>query len=375
MGVLRKPASVAAVVLAAYVVWAVWFAAHHALVDLARVGDEFQGAAPGESAQIDALSGDTVEGIGYDGQFFLFIALDPVHAEPYMDEPPYRYSRILYPLAARAAGFGQADLIPLALLLVNLLAVGAGTLALAVILRDRGLSPWYAALFGFYPGLFVAVSHDLAEPLAYALAALGLVAVERSRIPLAAALFALAGLARETTLLIPLALAAWPALGRRRFPDTALLAATIVPYLLLRAGLWAWLGSPGDAEAQKLELVPFGGLIAQWPWNALTLEQIYAVVTPALLALAITVVARVPRAALALVAVNVLVLVVLLPEPSYVDYDASGRITTGVVLAFLLCLPAVVAAGRLPRPGSSRCSGSHRGIRCSRPPSSGSCLM
>ena len=42
-----------------------------------------------------------------------------------------------------------------------------------------------------------------------------------------------------------------------------------------------------------------------------------------------------------------LVLVVLLPEPSYADYDASGRITIGVVLAFLIALPAVVAAGRL----------------------------
>jgi hypothetical protein len=127
----------------------------------------------------------------------------------------------------------------------------------------------------------------------------------------------------------------------------ALLAATIVPHLLLRAGLWAWLGSPGSAEAQKLELVPFGGLIAQWPWSALTLEQIYAVVAPALLAIAIALVAHVPRPALALLAVNVLVLVVLLPEPSYVDYDASGRITIGVVLAFLLCLRAIAAAGRL----------------------------
>ena len=48
-----------------------------------------------------------------------------------------------------------------------------------------------------------------------------------------------------------------------------------------------------------------------------------------------------------MLAANVLVLVVLLPEPSYADWDASGRITTGVVLAFLLCLPAVARAQRL----------------------------
>lgn len=43
---------------------------------------------------------------------------------------------------------------------------------------------------------------------------------------------------------------------------------------------------------------------------------------------------------------NVLVLVVFLPEASYADYLASGRITTGVVLAFMLCLPRVVADHR-----------------------------
>ena len=342
---LRTPLLVAAVVLAAYLVWAVWFAAHHSLVELARVGDEFQTRATGESDAIDGLAEDAVEGLGYDGQFFLFIALDPGGAEPYVDEPPYRYSRILYPVAARTLALGRDDLVPLALLLVNLLAVGAGTWAVSLLLERRGLSAWYGALYGLYPGLFVAVSRDLAEPLAYALAAGGLLAVDRRRLPLAACLFAVAGLARESTLLFPLALALVLA-GGRRFRDAALLAAAIVPYLALRGGLWAWLGSPGDARARELALIPFGGLAGQWPWHALTLEQVYAVVVPALLALALALVSRASRPALVALAANVLVLVVLLPEPSYDDYAASGRITLGVVLAFLLCLPAVLARGR-----------------------------
>lgn len=348
MRALRTPLGVAAAVLGAYVVWAAWFAAHHEVVELARVGTEFQDRAPGESAAIDALAVDAAEGLGYDGQFFLFVALDPGGAEPYLDEPPYRYSRIVYPLAARALALGRADLVPLALLVVNLLAVGAGTLAVAVLLRDRGVSAWYAALYGLYPGLFVGVSRDLAEPLAYALAAAALLAFERRRLPLALALFALAGMTRETTLLFPLALAAWQALGRRRFRDAGLLAATVLPYVALRAALWIRLGSPGDARAQELEPVPFGGLLAQWPWSTLTLEQVYAVVAPALLAVALALAVRAPRQSLAALGANVLVLVVLLPEPSYVDYAASGRIATGVVLAFLLCLPAVLAR-HLPR--------------------------
>jgi hypothetical protein len=343
---LRAPLGVALVVLGAYLVWAAWFVAHHDVVELARVGTEFQGRATGESEPIDALADDAVEGLGYDGQFFLFVALDPGGAEPYVDEPAYRYSRILYPLTARALGLGQADLVPLALLLVNLLAVGAGTLAVATLLRDRGVSPWYGALYGLYPGLFVGVLSDLAEPLAYGLAAVALLAVERRRLPLAVALFALAGLTRETTLLFPLALAVWHAAGRR-YRDAALLAAAAVPYVALRAGLWAWLGSPGEARAEQLELLPFAGLAGQWPWSPQTLEQVYAVVVPALLALGLAAAVRAPRRWLAVLAANVLVLVVLLPEPSYAGYEASGRIATGVVLAFLLCLPRVGAAGRL----------------------------
>jgi hypothetical protein len=347
MRALRSPLAVAAVVLAAYVVWAAWFAAHHELVELARVGTEFQSRAPGTSAAIDGLGDDTVGESGYDGQFFLFIALDPGDAKAYIDEPAYRFSRILYPLTARVLALGQADLVPFALLLVNLLAVGAGTLAVALLLRRRGLSPWYAALFGLYPGLFFAVTRDLAEPLAYALAAFGLLAVERRRVLSAAGLFALGGLARETTLLFPLALAAWLAVGRRRFREAAVLAASVVPYLALRAGLWIWLGSIGNARAQDIELVPFGGLLGQRPWSTLTIEQVYAVVVPALIAVVLAVVSRTRTSALVPLLANVLVLVVLLPEPSYADYDSSGRIATGVVLAFLLCLPAVARANRL----------------------------
>jgi hypothetical protein len=345
MRALRTPIAVAAVVLAAYVVWAAWFAAHHPLVELPRVGTEFQSRAPGTSAAIDDLADDTVSGSGYDGQFFLFIALDPWKAHAYVDEPAYRYSRILYPLTASAVALGQAESVPFALLLVNLLAVGAGTLAGALLLRRHGLSPWYAALFGVYPGLFLAVTRDLAEPLAYALAASALLALDRRRLPLAVALFALGGLARETTLLFPLALAVWLAFGRR-FREAAALAASVLPYLALRAGLWIWLGSPGNARAQDIELVPFGGLLGQRPWSTLTIEQLYAVVVPALVAVALAIASRTRTSALLPLLANVLVLVVLLPEPSYADYDASGRIATGVVLAFLLCLPAVLRAGR-----------------------------
>ena len=125
-----------------------------------------------------------------------------------------------------------------------------------------------------------------------------------------------------------------------------MLTASVLPYLALRVGLWAWLGAVGDARAQRIEVLPFAGLAKQWPLDTLTLEEIYAVVVPGILALVIAVLVRARPGWLAVLAANVVVLVVFLPEPSYAEYRASGRITIGVVLAFLLCLPRVLAAGR-----------------------------
>jgi hypothetical protein len=76
-------------------------------------------------------------------------------------------------------------------------------------------------------------------------------------------------------------------------------------------------------------------------------QQILSVVFPGLLAVVVAwrAIGELTPAMLALIA-NVLFLVVLLPEPSYVGYLASGRIAIGVVLAFVLCLPAVLSRGR-----------------------------
>src|SRR5512135_2549533 len=64
---------------------------------------------------------------GYDGQFAYQIALRPLEAAPYLDVPAYRYQRILNPLSARLLAFGRPELIPWALIAVNVAAIGLGT--------------------------------------------------------------------------------------------------------------------------------------------------------------------------------------------------------------------------------------------------------
>lgn len=347
---LTGPLAVALVVALGYLLWAGWFVEHHPVSSLAHVSSFFQGRSGG-SAAIARLKPTAADTVGYDGQFYEYIAADPIGARPYLDNPAYRYGRPVYPLAARALAVGRERALPWTLLLLGIAGVCAATFSLAALLARSGGSPWYGGIVGAYPGLFVAASHDLAEPLAYGVVALGLVAwyTRRPRVLAAALLFGLAGVTRETTLLFPLTIALWLALRERRFRPAGVLAGVaLAPYVALKVALAAWLGSWGEARAAQLEPLPFLGLVHQWPWTDLHVRQILAVVAPALLApVVVWLAARALTLELALLIVNVVVLVLLLPEPSWTDYLASGRIATGVIVAFLLCVPALLESGRV----------------------------
>jgi hypothetical protein len=354
----RPIVAVTLVTAVAYVGWAGWYAAgsERQLTGLANVGTVFLANGDG-SAAIERLQAQPGDPGGYDGQFFLYIALDPLGARDYVDQEAYRYSRIFYPALARASALGTERGVPAALLIVNLLAVIAAAAALARFLQRRNVSPWFALVFSLYPGLFLAVTRDLSEPLAYSLVAVALLAFDlggRRGLVVGTTLLALAGITRETTLLFALAVA-WGLL-RGEFSTPAprartaavVVAAAFLPFVALKIGLAVWLGSLGTGEQTRLSLVPLGGFLEEWPPGLRSFEQFYAVVAPTfgfLLVAAISI----RRASTALVAysLNALVLVVMLPAASYVEYAASGRIIAGVVLAAVMCLPAVRLANRM----------------------------
>jgi hypothetical protein len=348
--VFRTPLAVAAVVTVGYLLWAGWYVHHHPVRTLAYVSAFFQ-ARPGGSAAIARITPTAGNTVGYDGQFYYYIAADPFGARPYLDNAAYRYSRPGYPAAAKIVALGRDSALPWALLLVGIAGVAIGTWALGSFVLRRGVSAWYGALLAIYPGAFQGVSHDLVEPLAYGLTAVGLGAWfrERPRLLVAAALFAAAGVTRETTLLFPVVVGLWLALHERRVRDGAImLGVSLAPYVAVKIALLAWLGSLGQALQRNVAPLPFLGLAHQWPWSDYTVQQILAVVLPGLLAVGVCWWAtRRATLELYLLAANVLVLVVLLPSTSYVNYLASGRIATGVVVAFVLCLPAVLSAARV----------------------------
>lgn len=220
----RRASVVAATLFVAHGVWLAGVAAMGVEPSrLALIGSYYLDQGRGTSLAIDSLRGSDVGPGGYDGQFALFTALDPTGAKAYMDDPAYRYGRILYPLAARAAAAGQDGAIPWALLLINVAAAAVLTFCVAYLLCQAGTSPWFALLVGLSPGLNVAVVRDLTEPLGYALAALALTIVvsrnDRRSFWTGSFVFALAGLARETALLFAVATAVSLALGIRAFGD------------------------------------------------------------------------------------------------------------------------------------------------------------
>jgi len=301
---------------------------------------------------------------GYDGQYYYALAVDPRHAKDYMplDDRGFVYSRPLYPALARTLALGSTAAVPYTMLLLNLLAVAAGTLAVAIWLRRRGLPPLYALLYGLFPGLVFCVFRDLTEPVAYGLAALAALVLDsgsRRALVGSAALFALAGLTRETTLVFAAAAAlaiglsgkqrARPAMGW--LTAALFLAGCTIPLFAWRSIAGRFVDAPTQERGDGLEsLIPFHGIAHYWPWHDQHVLIVGAVILPTLISLIGLPMLLRRRATIpvgALLALNAAPLVVFLPSGVDVDYGAAGRAAIGVVLATLACLPRWTRDGRL----------------------------
>jgi hypothetical protein len=312
----------------------------HPVEHVAHVGTVFLDHGEGASSRIDAMRPYAFRGDGYDGQFSLYMALDLPRAPEYIPEDTsYRLTRMVYPLTASALALGQAELVPWTLLLVNVTAALVATFLLALYLVRTGASPMWALVVGGAPGLFVGVAFDTTEPLAYALVVAACVVSLRNRIVAGGVLFGLAAATREVSLLFPLAWALWLVTARRYRDAATLLILSILPLLIIRAALAAWIGY----EAVPYEAVaPFTGFDPSDNRAAVTV----GVLIPSILAAVLVgLMRRLDPRVLALIA-NILVLVVLLPARSWIDYHAAGRITLGVLVAFCLCVPLIPQRAR-----------------------------
>jgi hypothetical protein len=221
---------------------------------LARIGTRFSEGDPNGSE-------------GYDGQFVYYIARDPNTARvaPLLDEPAYRYQRILSPLLARLLSLGNVRAIPVILGLIGGLSLASGVWAMEQLFTAWGVSRWYALVYGTWAGFLLALVVDLPEPLAYGLVAGGLLALEKGRKLLGWCLFGLSLFAKEVTILFVGAGILVYLFQRRWRAAVGMGSVTIVPFGLFQLWLWITFGQPGigsgGAMATPFEMIPFMGLL------------------------------------------------------------------------------------------------------------------
>ncbi len=199
-------------------------------------------------------------GVGLDGQQFYAIARNPWRpgeVAEHLDTPRYRYGRPLLPVMAwllHPSGGGPG--LVHALVFVNLLGLLAGGLALGSIsLRLRG-PPWVAGLYPLLPGALWSLLDGVADGLAVALSLVTIALFLDGRTRLSCCAAAAAVLARETTILVPLALV----LATRRRSDLPVL---LVPAAALAALFVAVrLAIPGGGAPTESLVFPFTGVVA-----------------------------------------------------------------------------------------------------------------
>ena len=283
-----------------------------------------------------------------DGQAFASLARDPTLARPEVfrtdGEAAYRAQRALLPYAAWALSLGRSGWVPPALALLSAAGAGLAVAGVAQLLADRRCRPMLALLVLLLPGVYSALSYCGPEPLALGLAVWGIVAWSRGRIVPALVLFALAGLCRETLLLIPAALML-SALRDRRARQFLLLAGSFVPYaawvVFLRVRVGAW---PIEANHARTS-APFVGLV-QGLSNAKTEALLYALVCVAVGAIALVLARKDPLQSI--VAVN-LAFASVMGSGVWISWEYFGRLLLPLdALALVMIIGKVLGPTNRP---------------------------
>jgi hypothetical protein len=200
---------------------------------------------------------------GYDGQFYRLIAHDPLLRRGYaryLDDPQYRYSRILLPALAYGFALGDDRFIDGVYIAIMLAFVFAGAWWLAMLAEQRGWPLATGLLFLLVPAVLVGIDR-MAIDLALAALCVGFAALRKGSAGWFAVL-ASAALCRETGLLL-IAAACAGALWERQFRRAVGAGLTAVPAL---AWLWWIHGRVPASSIGRTSFIPLAGFITRW-WH------------------------------------------------------------------------------------------------------------
>jgi hypothetical protein len=190
--------------------------------------------------------------LGYDGQQFLSIALDPAltNADTLiaLDHPAYRYRRILYPLLGYCLGLGNPDWIPWALVMINVVAIALCTGLISLLLPPH-VTGFNALWLLTIPGIWMILSLSTADLLASVWGIGAILSLQKQRLGLMATCLAAGLLTRETLLVIWLALLLTQIQrkqGTERFTAPLALGISLVPLMSWLAYIH-WRQLPGSS--------------------------------------------------------------------------------------------------------------------------------
>jgi hypothetical protein len=268
----RRTLSVAYLCIVSLFVWRVasFYEPRTGFTSLIGFGDLFE---PGALPTLKALPHVVRRhSAGYDGQFYAQLAMDPLLRDPAtdraMDDAPLRARRILFAWTAYLSGWGRPRWILQAYAIQNAVC----WLALAALLITwfpphdaRLVSLWGATVLT--GGLIWSVRASLLDGPSLLLIAIGMAALERGRAWVAAAIFSVAGLGRETNLLAAASLLAPKPLSWKfvliRAAQTILV---VVPFAIWLDYMYAIYLDRVYTSGQTLA-VPFAGFA--WKWRSI----------------------------------------------------------------------------------------------------------
>lgn len=290
--------------------------------------------------------------VGHDGRFFFIQAMDPLLLNPedhagFLDRPTYRAQRMLYPLLAGLVAPIGPDAVAWALIVVNVLAFFAGTVATARFAATYGLSPWWGLTFAANPGVRFELDIAGAGVVAFAAVMWGLTFIRHHRMAGAVVAFVLAVLAREVMILAVLGVALVPESGTRRQRVMVL----GVP-AAAAAGWWAYvhLRLAGFTSGTPIEEIgtPLAGFLGAFElWMEVPGVDLMIGVTYLALSLLTITRAYRRRSLLEMPALGFALLAILLTRQVWLHHFDISRALTPVLTLFLLSL-AVPLFGKSP---------------------------
>lgn len=190
-------------------------------------------------------------GAGFDGQYFLMLALDPFLRTEFarnLDRPAYRDRRIAVPLFAWATGFGQPRAIVWTLHLWSWIFVALGAWGAARWAARCGAASWWGLAYAVSLGAFVTIWRVVGDAWA-ASALILLLLFDAERRPwLTGAATLLLLLCKETMIIAVMAVALAALLRRDRRTILAVMLACAAAGLWFAWGAWAARGLENYGE-------------------------------------------------------------------------------------------------------------------------------